>query len=153
MFISDKIGATASEMIYSISQTNLSKCQHDSVFWKKEVCIICEERCTFPCTERIVEAAVSDSPPDLPVTDMQSGFPQLFGSAGLRFSFTHCISCQKKEGQCLLQASETKKKSDLSLTSSAFNLILNPIFLNASSSLPLPVLHVIKCCCAWKTQS
>lgn len=51
----------------------------------------------FSCTERIVEAAVSDSPPDLPITDMQSGFPQLFCSTGLGFSFTHCIRWQENK--------------------------------------------------------
>ncbi len=94
VYIYGKIRVQLSQKLH-ISWGNL--CRHDSAFWKTEAQISCEERCTFSCTERIVEAAVSDSPPDLPITDMQSGFPQLFCSAGLGFSFTHCIRCQKNK--------------------------------------------------------
>lgn len=94
VYIYGKIRVQLSQK-FDISRVDL--CWHDSAFWKTAAQISCEECCTFSCTERIVEAAVSDSPPDLPITDMQSGFPQLFCSAGPGFSFTRCIRCQKNK--------------------------------------------------------
>lgn len=51
----------------------------------------------FNAQKKTGEAAVSGSPPDLPVTDMQNRFLQLFCSTGLGLSFTHCIRCQKNK--------------------------------------------------------
>lgn len=85
-------------------------------FVREELQMIREQHCTFSCTGRIVEAAVSDSPPDLPITDMQSGFPQLFCSAGLGFSFTHCIRCQKNKGVSVYCARQKKKKIQIQVS-------------------------------------
>lgn len=148
VYIYGKIRVQLSQK-FDISRVDL--CWHDSAFWKTAAQISCEECCTFSCTERIVEAAVSDSPPDLPITDMQSGFPQLFCSAGPGFSFTRCIRCQKNK-RVSVYCRHRKKNSDSSLPLGAFIPNLNFFFLNTSSSFPQPFLHVIRCCWACNTQ-
>ena len=91
---------------------------------------------------------LSDSPPDLPITDMWSGYVHNCSALlGLDLLLQIALDVREKklEGQCLLQA------SDWSLPLGAF--IINPklSLLNTSSSLPL--LHVAQSGWAWKIQS